>query len=406
MRSRGLVIALAGLIVVAACGGTADTPSSGEGQTTTSSSSAQTTAVSVTTVATTEPSTPPNSSEPREPVPTSAEAGPSSTEATIGTVPVTTEEVPSPVASSTTAPEPFPAPRSPLTGLAVTDPSAWLRRVVAVKIDNHPEARPQSGIEQADAVFELVVEGGLTRFIGLFHSHDDDWAGPMRSLRPTDWTLVKPLGGVLMISGGQPWIVESVLANDVAIIGDLGPPLTNRWGTRRAPHNLYVNTAEARREADQRGLPDAPPAPLFNRGEFSASPSAGATYMFFDWSDNTDVVWHWDGVRYLRSVEGVPHEWVSRDGTSGQISADVLVVLMAERYTACPSGQGSCVPAWRTVGENRALVFAQGLVEEGRWSRNSAGEYFALTNSSGSQITLPPGRTWIMIYPETADLIW
>ena len=300
----------------------------------------------------------------------------------------------------------YSGPVSPVSGLPVPDSSLLDRKLIAVKVDNHWDSRPQSGLEHADAVFELVVEAGITRFIALFHHSDTGWVGPVRSLRPTDWTLVKPLNGALTISGGQPWIVDGALSNRVPLIGDMGPPLTARWSDRKAPHNLYANTAEARRVSEDRGLDQSPPPTLFNRGPSSASPMDVATYIFLDWTDTTDVVWHWDGSQYLRSVEGVPHQWIAQDGSTGQIAADVLVVLMAERQTACPSGDGSCVPAWRTTGENRAVVFADGLAQVGRWSRADNGDWFTLVGTGGEPVTMPAGRTWIMIYPETAELVW
>ncbi|MDE0644098.1 MAG: DUF3048 domain-containing protein [bacterium] len=297
-------------------------------------------------------------------------------------------------------------PVSPVSGLPVDDLSLLDRRLVAVKIDNHRMARPQSGIEEADGMIELVVEGGVTRFIALFHHSDSSWLGPMRSIRPTDWTLAKALNGVLVISGGQPWILNQVVSNDVPMIGDLGPPLTTRLRERAAPHNLYVNTFEARLIAEERNLDPRPPPALFNRGPTSASPLSPATYIFFDWTDSIDVVWHWDGSQYLRSTNGQSHQWLTQDGDSGPITADVLVVLSAERYTACPTGSGSCVPAWRTVDENRAVVFAEGRAEEGRWTRADTSDWFTLTGLTGEPIIVPPGRTWIMIYPETAELVW
>ena len=322
---------------------------------------------------------------------------------TTGTSETTDEPETGDTSPTTTA---YSGPVSPVSGLPVLDSSLMNRKLIAVKIDNHWNARPQSGIEHADAVFELVVEAGITRFIALFHHSDTDWVGPVRSLRPTDWTLIKPLNGALTISGGQPWIVDGALSNSVPLIGDMGPPLTARWRDRQAPHNLYANTAEARRVAQDRGLDQSPPPTLFNRGPSSASPMDVATYIFLDWTDTTDVVWHWDGSQYLRSVEGEPHQWTTQDGTTGQIAADVLVVLMAERYTACPPGDGSCVPAWHTLGENRAVVFAEGLAQEGRWSRADNGDWFTLVGTQGEPVTMPAGRTWIMLYPETAELVW
>ena len=315
-------------------------------------------------------------------------------------------EYPSTTAAASTATA-YSGPVSPVNGFPVDDSALIDRKLVAVKIDNHWDSRPQSGLERADAVFELVVESGITRFIALFHHSDADWVGPMRSARPTDWTLVKPLNGVMTVSGGQPWITSQFPRNDVPLIGDLGPPLTNRWRERKAPHNLYVNTYEARRVAEERGLDPDPPPQLFPRGRFSGSETVAVSHIFFDWSDTMDAAWTWDGARYVRSVEGEPHLWQSREGdVIGQISADVLIVLMAERYRACPSGEGSCVPAWTTVGENRALVFAQGRYAEGRWRRDDANDWFTVTDQAGEEIVMPPGRMWIMIYPETADIIW
>ena len=301
----------------------------------------------------------------------------------------------------------YTGPVSPVNGFPVDSQDLIDRKLVAVKIDNHWSSRPQSGLEKADAVFEMVVESGITRFIALFHHSDSDWTGPMRSARPTDWTLVKPLNGVLLVSGGQPWITRQFPNNGVSLIGDLGPPLTNRWRQRKAPHNLYVNTYEARRVSEERRHDPEPPPQLFPRGPFNGPDWASAASIFFDWSDTMDATWSWDGARYVRTVEGQPHLWQNREGTAiGQITADVLVVLMAERYRACPSGSGSCVPAWRTVGENRAMVFAEGRYAEGRWQRSDAGDWFTVTNPAGKPIVIPPGRMWIMIYPEDSELIW
>lgn len=301
----------------------------------------------------------------------------------------------------------YTGPLSPVNGFPVDSQALINRELMAVKMDNHWNSRPQSGLERADAVFEMVVESGITRFIALFHHSDSDWVGPMRSARPTDWTLVKPLNGVMLISGGQSWITRQFPRNGVPMIGDLGPPLTNRFRQRRAPHNLYVNTYEARRIAEERRLDPGPPPQLFPRGEFSGPEQAAAPSIFFDWSDTMTATWSWDGARYVRSVEGQPHRWQNREGSvTGQITADVLVVLMAGRYRACPSGQGSCVPAWTTVGENRAVVFAEGRYAEGRWQRSDAGEWFSVTDSAGNPIIVPPGRMWIMIYPENSDLVW
>ena len=86
-----------------------------------------------------------------------------------------------------------PVRTSPLDGLPAPDGFSVNRRILAVKIDNAAPARPQSGIEQADAIIELMVEGGLSRMMGLYLESDATYVGPVRSVRPTD-ALIESLG--------------------------------------------------------------------------------------------------------------------------------------------------------------------------------------------------------------------
>ena len=75
---------------------------------------------------------------------------------------------------------------------------------MTVKIGNTQEAHPLSGIEQADVVYEEVVDGGITRLAAIFNSDAPERVGPVRSVRPTDQSIVWPIGGVFAYSGGDP----------------------------------------------------------------------------------------------------------------------------------------------------------------------------------------------------------
>jgi hypothetical protein len=282
------------------------------------------------------------------------------------------------------------------------------RRVVAVKLDNHPDARPQSGIQEADAVFELLVEAGLTRFIGLFLQSDSEYYGPIRSLRPTDPELVKPLGATLQISGGQSWVQSIAARADVRLLGESRPNTFRVSNGRVRERTLYGSTVEMRNVADTRGYSDAPPpAPLFDFGEAAPS-TTDATEITLDWSEFPEVRWVWDGEQYLRFNRDVAHNWLDVDGNEGQISADVLVVLTATRYTASPpSGvSGSSVPAMRTTGTGQALLFTDGKLVEGTWERAGTDVPFQLALTNGSTMMVPPGRLWVSIFPSNRSLIW
>ena len=280
------------------------------------------------------------------------------------------------------------------------------RRVVAVKIDNHPKARPQSGLQAADAVYEILVEGGLTRFIALFHQSDVDYIGPNRSGRPTDSTVIAALSGApFQISGAQSWVQRIFRSDGINVVYDNGVT-TGRISSRSAPQNLYTSSLAIRQWADDKGWPDENPGNLFTYGE--PTPGEGeATKIVVEFSNAPPAVWAWDGEQYLRFNGTTPHEWVDKDGTRGQVSFDTIVTMKMRRYTKSdPTGKGSSVPAMDTIGTGDAFVFSNGQVVGGTWERGSTDDPFSLIGVDGSEIVLPPGRVWISLVPDTKNITW
>ena len=128
---------------------------------------------------------------------------------------------------------------SPFTG----EPVKSLRRVLAVKIDNIVYARPQTGINSADIVYVLPVEGGLTRFLTIFSSHVPPVIGPVRSARQDDLELLHQFGRPgFAFSGAQPELLPVV---ERAHIVNLYAGVTNgyfRNNSRIAPYNLFAES--------------------------------------------------------------------------------------------------------------------------------------------------------------------
>ena len=323
----------------------------------------------------------------------------------------TTEPSPakSPTVSSatTTTTTVYAGPTAPLTGLPLPDEAQLDRRVIGVKIDNFPEARPQSGLNAAEAVYEALVEGGLTRFLALFHTSDVDYLGPMRSARPTDATIMKPLGGAFAISGGSRWVLRHISGEGVEMLGE-GASNGFRIRSRRAPHNLYVDTNLVREGADDRDIPDDPPPALWVFGPLpgDAEPADRVTTTFSDWLGPT---WTWAGAAYERSVGDDPDLLIDKEEeVEATISFDGVVVLRVSQYTAHPPSrsQGVSVPAAETVGSGEALVFAEGKVAEGTWQRQTTGDVIELVTSSGEPLAIPPGRYWIALVPTSGSVDW
>ena len=159
-----------------------------------------------------------------------------------------------------------PGLNSPVNGLIMA-PNANNSIVIGIKNDNNLNARPQSGPQYADAVVEVLVEGGMTRFINIFYQSDTSYHGPIRSARPTDPTILKPLGGVLVVSGATGGLIPEIVSMGVPVITDSRPEYF-RISTRKAPHNLYADTKILKSSAISKGykVTDTP-QPLFPWGD-------------------------------------------------------------------------------------------------------------------------------------------
>lgn len=324
------------------------------------------------------------------------------------TIPTTTTAETTTTTRPTTTTTVDDRPRSPINGLPVDDAEILERRVMAIKIDNHWNARPQSGILEADAIFEIRVEGGLTRFMAVFHSSDAEYLGPIRSGRPSDATLIRPFEAVLVISGGQPWIRSGISGLGVNYIGDVRPGMF-RVSERFAPHNLYGNTIELRGVADDRGLADdPPPVSLWEFGELPEGDREEATAIRFTFSDTTTTEWVWDGTEYLRNIDGEQSNWVTPEGETEQITSELLIAIVGDQYVASPpsGSSGSSVPATSTIGEGPFYIFSGGEIIEGTWAREDASEPFTLTDPDGEELLVPAGKPWISVVPDNGNIEW
>lgn len=323
-----------------------------------------------------------------------------STEPTTSTSAPTTTTV---VSTTTTVDT---GPTSLINGLPVADPSTQERRVLAVKIDNHPRANPQSGIEKADMMIELRVEG-ITRYISVWHESDSEYLGPMRSGRPTDPTLLAAMNEpTFAISGAQDWVQSLIVSKNVHLVGEVGSPATFRISSRSAPHNLYVNTVEIRARADARGYPDEPPSgPLWEFGPLSDFAETAAV-VEIDFGDN--VIWTWDDELglWLRTAYGRESFHRDEDGDERRIGVPVMVALYVEQYTVSPPAgvSGSSLPSSRTTGSGKAYVFAEGKVSQGTWTRDRETEWFRLTDATGEPLLVPPGKVWVSLVPDDLGL--
>ncbi len=315
---------------------------------------------------------------------------------------VTTTTTTTTSTSTTTIPEVLATTAMPLTGIPVNgdDPAtaALLNRPALVaKVDNDPLAMPHVGLEKADLVIELRVEG-ISRYMAVFHSQDVEKVGPVRSARTSDPDILGMFGRPLFVwSGGNRNVVKVI--REVPFIQneshDKVPDAYSRTKSKRAPHNLL---ADARKIFERAEQPPSVPQPVFSyRGPDDATPGlpvpgvslrVGSSPSTFVWDDESG---NW--LRWANNREHVA------DG-GGQLNVRNVVVL-STGYGRSTADRRS--PEAQSVGIGAAWVFSGGTVQAGIWSRDSVDKGWTLTAGDGSVMTLLPGNTWVAMVDHSDD---
>ena len=303
---------------------------------------------------------------------------------------------------------------SPFTGKELA-PETWLnrpRRVIAFKIDNNINARPQSGLQEADAVHEILVEGGMTRFLAFFYDNTSKYLGPIRSARPTDPTVVRPYGGTLVVSGATAGLIPSIRELGVPVLEEQNSPVMFRISNRKKPHNLYADTELVRERIEERGFYflQPGPEPLYPFGLNQNNWVKGADRVTVKYSEFTTVIWKLDGEKYSRFIidkysenkEAVAHNFISQDGNYTDIlQTETIVVLQGPIY----KDQATTLPSVLTVGVGNAYVFNNDRYIQGTWRRGDINEPFVLTDLNGDNIQVPPSTQWVHILPNEGEIL-
>ena len=292
---------------------------------------------------------------------------------------------------------------SPVNGMVM--PSGSNNKIVlGIKNDNNVRARPQSGPQNADAVVEVLVESGMTRFINIFYESDTSYHGPIRSARPTDPTVLRPLDGVLVASGATGGLIPEIVDMGVPVISDRRPEYF-RISSRKAPHNLYADTFKLKNLAISKGYKKTNnPQPLFPWGDPNINTWENGKSISLKFSSQTTTTWTWNGNIYVRSYydayKGTSsenlHYWLDKNGSSGQISFPTIIVLMCEPYV-----HPLQLPSVKTVGEGRAIIMHGGKMLDAKWKRGSNLDPFHIVDKSGNSLFVPKGKPWISLVPST-----
>jgi hypothetical protein len=311
-----------------------------------------------------------------------------------GGPPVSQDPDPSgPEAPSPPLPPEPPQDASPITGEPMVNPGS----PVAVAIDNNPDARPQTGLNEADIVYEVQAEGGITRFLAVFHGKSPEVVGPVRSSRPYFALLAKEWGAVFGHCGGDPDLDRYINEWEVVDANEFGlGHLFWRDGSRYMPHNLYTSV-ENLRKVPSRELASPP-----KRYEFGAWAEEPETGLQIRYGRSYAVEYRYAGEGYNRyilqgSAEPVLH--VDRE-TEKPVLASNIIVQYASSRVIDDEGRLDI----DLEGKGKAAFLLGGVYGEGTWEKQGVSEPTLFLTSGGGRINPAPGQTWVHIVPLDASV--
>lgn len=329
----------------------------------------------------------------------------------------------------------------PLNGklFTATEKAAWeKRRPLAVMIENSEDARPQSGLSNADIVFETVAEGGITRFMAFFYcdvQRMDTILAPIRSARTyfVDWAsgfnlpLYVHVGGANLPGptnalgqiGDYGWNQQNDL-NQFSIGYPTFVRNANRLPGRTiaTEHTMETSTERLWAVAEKRGWTNMSPSRTVNgkvvpgsnwkdgytgwtfAAETTKGTVADIAYEFWTGYKAFAVAWKYDVASntYQRVLGGEPHLDLNNDKQLA--AANVIVILTDEKG---PINEAKHM-VYTTIGTGTAYIFKNGEVTEAKWSKKSREAELQFLDAKGQPVPLNPGLVWISVLAKNAKV--
>src|SRR5688572_1126571 len=276
----------------------------------------------------------------------------------------------------------------PLSGLPAPNGAATDRTPLLIKIDNAPAARPHYGINQADMVFEIIVEGGVTRLAGVFHAQDPAQIGSVRSARLVDRTLTQMVRGALVYSGTSAHAL-GLISNDVKegkyveLSADHAQGYF-RVNFRPAPYNLFTSAANQRENLKKLGAETSKDIPKWSFLVSQDHPAtiagmnggAPATEIAIPYrADTSAVSYQYDAATktYARFQNAAGRAVRDVDAVGNKpVAATSVVIIHTEIFDVneIVDASGALSNDMRMTGSGPATIFRDGLRQDGTWSRN------------------------------------
>lgn len=272
---------------------------------------------------------------------------------------------------------------------------------VIVMVDNFHKARPQIGLDKADMVYEMLAEGGITRFMAIFYGEAASKIGPVRSARYYFAQLARGYDSPLAHAGGSTEALELILQLKLKDLDEIYNSGGYFWrdSKRKMPHNLYTSTEQLVKGAKAKGYALVVP-PVYPAGSAGQGLAHGDD-LYLDYSAGTykyRVLWHYNGEYYERSINDAPHKM--EDGTP--LKADNIIVMTAPTKDIIKNN--ILLSEIDIIGKGDIRYFQDGKMSKGTWNKSAAKSELSFHDENGDRIKLKPGKTWVQVIGDFSKL--
>jgi len=299
-----------------------------------------------------------------------------------------------------------------LSGLGISD-TVSDSRPLAIMVENSPDSRPQSGLIYADIVFEVVDEGGVTRYVAVYSSNDAEIIGPVRSARIYYAEIARSFDPIYIFWGTYPEAYDVIKTMDMDVLdanSDAYVPYTDSgWrDTSRSnitEHTAFMSTVGIKEDASGYGYSlEGGQSPLRFKIDAVDSEKGDITDVTIDFSyENYRVDFSYDreSNEYLKYIAGTPHKDYE---TGNQIAVNNVIVMITNIDGPIDQYGHMVVRTTGTSDNSKAFFFMDGNVIEGTWERNSVFDPFLFRDGEGNIVLFNRGSTWVAIVQSEGKL--
>ena len=297
---------------------------------------------------------------------------------------------------------------NPLTGLYI-DENVINRRPVGIVISNIHNAIPQIGIEEADVIYETLVEGGITRLYAVYQDVTGEKIGPVRSARHYFLDFAFDFDAIFVHIGGSPQAYDAIRKLRAPNLDAMSSSVAYKDPSRKSPHSTYATKDRIMEIWEQKGYRTEKDPSFVNKFDFSEEIKliepekvekvildfSNYHYAWFDYDADAMNYKRFQYLNYKKTGTGAHID----EGTGQQLAFDNIIIQLASIWTIKGDSAGRMDMNLLTEGDGYYLT--RGEMVPITWSKKSHNEPTKYFDKNGDPLIMYPGKTWISVFPTT-----